>query len=337
MSGAIEEPDRATLAYLWAANGSGGRRSRIAPNETGRASFTPGATYLRRAVADPWGYNAFKAAVQGEESISKPYALHHLPRIQEILDSPPAGLITDIDGTIAQITPTPDETQVSPRCRSALATLASGIALVATISGRNALKAREMLAIDNVVYVGNHGLDRWRDGDLEITEEAKEYPAVIQRLVERLRQDLVMPELIIEAKGVSASVHYRLSREPLQARGAILDMLGHISEAQGLLITEGKLVVEIRPPVGVDKGTSLRQLVIEYGLKSVLCLGDDVTDVDAFKALHALTSEGLCVGLALGVLGQNTPPDIEQEADLLLDGVAETEELLQRIANTYPS
>ena len=97
------------------------------------------------------------------------------------------------------------------------------------------------------------------------------------------------------------------------------------------------MVVEIRPPVRVDKGTSLRQLVMEYGLKSVLYLGDDVTDVDAFKALHALTSEGLCVGLALGVLGQNTPLDIEQEADLLLGDVAEAEELLQRIADTYRS
>ena len=272
-----------------------------------------------------------------KEFISKPYALHQLPRIQEILEQSPAGLITDIDGTIAPITPTPDETQVSTRCRSALATLASSMALVATISGRNALKAREMLAIDNVVYVGNHGLDRWRDGNLEITEEAKEYTAVIQGLVERLSQDLDMPELIIEAKGVSASVHYRLSREPLRARESILRTIGAIPEAQGLRITEGKLVVDVRPPVGVDKGTSLRKLVTEYGLKGVVFLGDDVTDVDAFRSLHALSAQGSCRGLALGVLGQNTPSEIEQEADLLLRGVPEVEELLQRMAEANPN
>ena len=210
------------------------------------------------------------------------------------------------------------------------------MALVAILTGRDSLRAKDMLGIDGVVYVGNHGLERWRDGKLQIREEALEYAPSIQGLVERLRRELDVSGLVIEDKGVSASIHYRLSREPLQARVAILDMLGHISEAQGLLITEGKLVVEIRPPVGVDKGTSLRQLVMEYGLKSVICLGDDVTDVDAFKALHALISEGLCVGLALGVLGQNTPPDIEQEADLLLGGVTEAEELLQRIAKSYP-
>lgn len=193
-----------------------------------------------------------------------------------------------------------------------------------------------MLGIDGAVYVGNHGLERWQDGKLEIREEAKEYAPAVRELVERLRRELDVFGLVMEDKGVSASIHYRLSPEPSRARSAILDILGRIPEAQGLSITEGKFVVEIRPPVGVDKGTSLRQLVIEYGLKSVLCLGDDVTDVDAFRALHALTSEGLCVGLALGVLGQNTPPDIEQEADLLLRGVTEAEELLQRIAETYP-
>ncbi|MFH1560892.1 MAG: trehalose-phosphatase [Chloroflexota bacterium] len=285
----------------------------------------------------PRDYNASESAAQREELISKPYALHQLLRIQRVLDQHPAGLIIDIDGTIAPITPTPDETQVSPLCRSALATLTSSMALVAVLSGRGALKAREMLAVDGVVYVGNHGLDRWRDGKLEIAEEAKEYQSAIQRLENKLRQDLDMPGLIVEDKGISVGIHYRLSHEPRRARETILRILGNTLEAQGLIVTEGKLVVEVRPPTGVDKGTSLRQLVTEYGLKGVICLGDDVTDVDAFKAVHALSSQGRCKGLALGVLGQNTPPDIEQEADLLLRGVPEVEELLQRIAKAYPS
>jgi trehalose-6-phosphatase len=74
---------------------------------------------------------------------------------------------------------------------------------------------------------------------------------------------------------------------------------------------------------------------MENGLRGVICLGDDMTDVDAFRALHALSSEGRCVGLALGVLGQDSPPEVEQEADLLLRGVPEVEELLQRIARAH--
>ncbi|MDA0988704.1 MAG: trehalose-phosphatase [Chloroflexi bacterium] len=254
-----------------------------------------------------------------------------------MLDQSPVGLITDIDGTIAAITTTPDETLVSSLCRSSLTTLTSSMALVAVLTGRNSFKARDMLDINGAVYVGSHGLDIWRDGKLEVREEAIEYAQAIQGLVDKLRNDLDIPGLLLEDKGVSIGIHYRLSQEPEIARKAILDMLAHVPDAQGLLITEGKLVVEVRPPVGVDKGTSLRQLATEYGLKGVLYLGDDTPDVDAFKALHALTSEGLCAGLAIGVLGQNTPPGIEQEADLLLEGVTEAEELLQRIARTYPS
>lgn len=211
------------------------------------------------------------------------------------------------------------------------------MALVAAISGRDALTANKMLAIDGILYVGSHGLDRWKDGKLEITEEARDYLTAIRGVVDRLHNDLDIPGLIVEDKGVSAGIHYRLSREPRQAREAILRVLDDIPEARGLLVTEGKLVVEVRPPVGVDKGTSLKQLVMEYGLKGVIYLGDDLTDVDAFRSLHALSSQGRCVGLALGVLGQDTPPGIEQEADLLLRGVPEVEELLQRVAQTYPT
>ena len=193
-----------------------------------------------------------------------------------------------------------------------------------------------MVGISGIVYKGNHGLETWRGGELEIREEARERLPGIHATAERLRRELDVSGLIVEDKGVSASAHYRLSPDPEQAREAILNALARMDEAQGMLITEGKMVVEVRPPVKVDKGTSLRELVAEYGLRGVICLGDDTTDVDAFRALHALASEGVCAGLALGVLGRNTPATLEQEADLLLSGVAEVEELLERIVEAYP-
>ena len=193
-----------------------------------------------------------------------------------------------------------------------------------------------MVGISGIVYKGNHGLETWRGGELEIREEAREHVLGVHATAERLRRELDVSGLIVEDKGVSASAHYRLSPDPEQAREAILNALARMDEAQGMLITEGKMVVEVRPPVSVDKGTSLRELVAEYGLRGVICLGDDSTDVDAFRALHALASEGVCAGLALGVLGRNTPATLEQEADLLLSGVAEVEELLERIVEAYP-
>ena len=248
----------------------------------------------------------------------------------------PAGLVTDVDGTIAPITGTPDETVVSPRCRSALSMLMPRLALVAVLTGRAASTARDMVDVDGAVYRGNHGLETWRDGRLEVREEARLHADSIHSIAEMLRLALetsgLLPGLLVEDKGVSASFHYRLSPDPARARAAILEALAGSREAAGMVVTEGKLVVELRPPVRVDKGTSLRELVEEHSLRGVVCLGDDTTDVDAFVALHALIAEGACDGLAIGVLGDNTPESVQREADLLLRGVREVEELLERLA-----
>ena len=221
---------------------------------------------------------------------------------------------------------------MSSACRDALETLCSRMALVAAVSGRGALKARGMVGLEGMVYVGNHGLERWQDGGILIHEEARQYVPVVREVVEALGRGLDAPGLIVEDKGVTASVHYRLSSNPEETRAAILAFLDSAPAARGLLITEGKLVVEVRPPVAVNKGTSLERLVAETGLSGVIYIGDDVTDVDAFKAIHSISSRGRCRGLALGVVGVDTPPEVEQEADFLLRGVPEVEELLRSIA-----
>ena len=234
-----------------------------------------------------------------------------------------------MDGTIAPITDTPEETVVSPRSRSALSALVPRLALVAVLTGRAAATARDMVDVGGAVYRGNHGLETWRDGRLEVREEAQQHTEAIHTIAERLRLALDTPGLLVEDKGVSASFHYRLSPEPELARAAILEALASSPEAGRMVVTEGKLVVELRPPVRVDKGTSLRELAEEHGLRGVVCLGDDTTDVDAFVALHALTAEGTCDGLAIGVLGDNTPEAVLREADLVARGVEEVEEILE--------
>ena len=266
--------------------------------------------------------------------MTKPYALQNLSQIQDVLAQTPAGLITDIDGTIAPIAPTPQQARVSPACRASLTTIASRVAIVAALSGREVVRAREIVAVDTMMYIGNHGLERWRDGRVEIAEDAQEYTVAIREIVQRLRQDPITHGLVIEDKGVTIGIHYRLAPDHRQARDSVLRFLGDIPATSGLMITEGKLLVEIRPPVRIDKGTSLKQVVQENGLKGVICLGDDTTDVDAFRALHSLSSQGGYRGLALGVLGKDTPSEVEQEADLLLRGVPEVEELLRIISET---
>ena len=264
--------------------------------------------------------------------MSKPNALHHLSEVMDVLAIAPAGLVTDIDGTISPTAPTPEEAFVSPACRDALEALCSRLALVAAVSGRDAAKAREMVGLGGMVYVGNHGLERWQDGEVQVAEEVRQYVPMVRKVVEALGRGLRAPGVLVEDKGVTASVHYRLSPDQAAAREAILGYLAEAPEARGLLITEGKLVVELRPPVAINKGTSLERLAAGSGLRGVIYIGDDVTDVDAFRSLHGLVSGGACRGLALGVVGAETPPEIARESDLVLSGVREVEELLRRLA-----
>lgn len=217
-------------------------------------------------------------------------------------------------------------------CRAALDALRSRLALVAVVSGRDVLKARDMVELEGIVYVGNHGLERWHDGRVRVAEEAERYIPMVREVVDALRLGLDAPGLLVEDKGVTVSVHYRLSANPDGAREAILSFLAGVSSAAGLRVTEGKMVVEIRLPVAINKGASLESLVAEGALRGVVYLGDDVTDVDAFRAVHALSAQGRCRGLAVGVVGADTPPEVEQEADFVLRGVSEVEELLRSLA-----
>ncbi|MBA7686082.1 hypothetical protein ES703_94520 [subsurface metagenome] len=63
-------------------------------------------------------------------------------------------------------------------------------------------------------------------------------------------------------------------------------------------------------------------------------MGDDVSDIDAFDTMHALSRSTAFKGLALGVVGEETPPNVAERADLLLRGVGEVEAFLKWLDET---
>ena len=147
-----------------------------------------------------------------------PYLFDHLDLIKKALRRSPFGLITDVDGTISPTAPTPAQAEVSLLCRQYLSILSEKLALVAAISGRPALEAKNMLRIDKMVYIGNHGLERWSEGHTELVAEVKEYPKVIKAAVKELSRRLAIDGISIEDKGASATIHYRLCPEPELAK-----------------------------------------------------------------------------------------------------------------------
>jgi trehalose 6-phosphate phosphatase len=227
-------------------------------------------------------------------------------------------VLTDIDGTLAPIVPTPDMSEVPTELRELLRRISERYLLVAGISGRKTEDAFELIGLDAVVYFGNHGFEILRDGEVEIIPEAAPYVEAVEGLERRAREELEPLGAFVEEKGITASIHYRNASPEVGER--CKEFVEREGERLGLRITVGRGVVEARPPVRADKGTATRKVVEEYGPEKALFMGDDTTDLDAFRELDALREEGtLSEMLRIGVKSEEGPPEIISEADLVVD------------------
>jgi trehalose 6-phosphate phosphatase len=94
-------------------------------------------------------------------------------------------------------------------------------------------------------------------------------------------------------------------------------------------------VLEVRPPVKIDKGSGITRLLNEVGpdIEMALYVGDDTTDIDAFRALGSLVEEGrLQRAVRVGVQSDEGPSEIHAEADLVVDGTDGVRELLTMLS-----
>jgi len=126
----------------------------------------------------------------------------------------PAGLLTDIDGTISRITRHTTEATVADSARRSLTRLAQELDLVAVVTGRAVERARRMVGVETVGYVGNHGLEWLRDGIVQTEPAAEAARPVLEAALAAVLAVVPRPELVIEDKRVSLAIHYRLSSNP---------------------------------------------------------------------------------------------------------------------------
>jgi trehalose 6-phosphate phosphatase len=239
-------------------------------------------------------------------------------------------VLTDIDGTLAPIVPTPDMSEVSGELKDVLSTLSEKYLLVAGISGRKTEDAFDLIGLEDVVYFGNHGFEILRDGEVEVIPEALPYLEKVQELEHLAREELVPQGAFVEEKGITASVHYR--NVPTDVGERCVEFVEREGERLGLRITVGRGVVEARPPIRADKGTAVRTLVEEYEPTRAMFLGDDTTDLDAFRELEELREEGTLEDiLRIGVASDEGPPEIETESDIVVDGVDGVAEVLRQL------
>jgi trehalose 6-phosphate phosphatase len=241
-------------------------------------------------------------------------------------------MLSDIDGTLSRIVADPGSATIEPEVKAGLHFLTGKIDVVGVITGRSARDAARMLGLDDVVYLGNHGMERLERGRLTVAPEAMHSVSAIAAVLDTARSHIVEPTVRFENKGVTASIHYRGAANPVVVRDAILAVVTPLAAAANLRVSHGRLVIEIRPPVTLNKGTALREIVVEHALQSIIFLGDDVTDIDAMRALTELRDGGTIDGMSIGVLDSESPPEIARFADALVDGVDGVRYLLMELA-----
>ncbi len=253
--------------------------------------------------------------------MTPPLLSDHIASVLALLSQSPAGLVTDVDGTISPIVDRHEMAGVDPRAAEFLRRLALRLELVAIVSGRPLSQLRHMVDVDGAVYVGNHGLEWWMDGRATVVPEARPYLPAIADAVRCLRDRLDLPGVIVEDKGATATIHYRLSPDSDFARRAILDAVAQCPSAQELRVAEGRMVVNLLPPIPIDKGTAIERLIRLRNLRGAIYFGDDVTDVDAFRALRSARDAGECAALNVAVVSSEAPPELLRQADYQLAGV----------------
>ncbi|MBV9329005.1 MAG: trehalose-phosphatase [Chloroflexi bacterium] len=265
---------------------------------------------------------------------------HLVGRVLAVLGAGAAGLVTDVDGTISPIVARPEEAMVLPRARAALIGLSQYLNVVGVVTGRSVADARQMVGVDGLTYIGNHGLEMLRDGRAETLPEARPWvprlAAALGQVATHLPTDL-REGVIVENKGATASLHYRLAPDPDQTRRVLLELLTRWAVSAGFRVEEGRRVFNLLPPLAVTKGTAVTWLVRERHLEGIVFFGDDLTDAHAFRALSELRQAGQARTLSIAVVGPETPHTVRQLADACVPTASAVAELLRGVLDGLKS
>jgi len=187
-----------------------------------------------------------------------------------------------------------------------------------------------MVGVKGIIYGGNHGLEWEVEGQFTRHPKAIPYLSQASLAMKELKGLLSSVEGVrLEDKGIAIGIHYRHCAEPERARRAILDAISRAASAANFAVQEGRKVVELRPPLSINKGTALERLVREHQLKGAIYLGDDSTDLDAFHALHRWMGGEGNKGAAIAVVSAESPAGLQDQADYTLEGVDEVESFLE--------
>jgi trehalose 6-phosphate phosphatase len=268
----------------------------------------------------------------------RPHWTHCQDTLRHLLTAGRFGIISDFDGTLSHFVVAASTAMLTPASAAALRSLIAGGATVALVSGRAVADLRSRFPHPAVMYYGNHGLEYWHDGAVQVVPEARPWLAPLRALLAELDAPPVSG-VVVENKGVTASVHYRAAANPAATGAMLAERLTPLCARYGLRLSAGNQIWEIKPPVALDKGTATRAIVQGAHLDTVLFCGDDTTDLTAMAEIGRLRDVGeLPLALAVGVLHrQGTPPGLLDHCDLTANGPDDVAGLLAWLAARLPA
>ena len=231
-----------------------------------------------------------------------PHLLNVWPRVSQLISGAShVLLLSDYDGTLAPIAERPELAALPQRTRELLSSLrGSGRITAGVVSGRGLADLKEMVAIPGLVYAGNHGMEMEGPGWQFVHSQAEGLKPLLAGLLDLLNDELGDFEgVLVEGKGLTLSVHYRLCPQPLREEifRALDSALKGFGKGEELRVTRGKEVVEVRPRVDWDKGKAILRIAESAPPESLaMYFGDDLTDEDGFAAVHDLNGMSVFVG-----------------------------------------
>jgi trehalose 6-phosphate phosphatase len=245
-----------------------------------------------------------------------------------------AAVLLDIDGTLAPIVRHAADAHVPEATRSLLIEISKRYRVVGCVSGRRAATARQIVAIGTSAYVGNHGGELLRPlaTTPEVDPEVASWTARVREFADRAySSELQKIRVRSEDKDAIAAFHWRGAPDE-EAAAAAVRGVAELAEREGFVIHWGRKVLEVRPPVALDKGLGIAALLRGAPVAAAMYAGDDTTDLDAFRGLRELVQSGeLESAVCVAVSSDEAPPELAREADLTVDGTGAVRGLLEAL------
>jgi trehalose 6-phosphate phosphatase len=245
-----------------------------------------------------------------------------------------SAILLDVDGVLAPIVQHPDDSHMPETTRRPLIEVARRYGVVACVSGRRASDARRIVSLGSIAYLGSHGSEILRPGAIapEMDRELQAWTRRVQAFArEAFSERMRKLRIRLEDKEAIAALHWRGVPDEDEAQAAV-EEVARAAEQAGFVPHWGRKVLEIRPPVRIDKGAGIVSLLRDFDLDAAIYVGDDTTDIDAFRGLSELVEQGrLKTAVRVGVASEEGPAALQEEADVMVDGTAGVRDLLRAL------